>query len=375
MSILNYLTDMVIDTLLVVGFGVQHSVIATVTLKKKVHKLTGIDPVSWRGIQSLINVSYIILAACLWREIPIIVWDFTGTALFWVLGGILVASWIWYFQIHLFEYDCGLAFGSSAVLSRLQGNSPPPMEMWKVGSRRWLRFPVHSAFFPMFFAFPRMSLSMLIIAVVGNVNNIYGTILYDKRLERAINKPYKEYQSRTGLLFLPLRKAPAGAADMTLPRPTHWSQPLFNLPGIILGILAGVFYWSLLGVTTLSNAGILKAWGASLSVAVISGIALGLCFSFQRQLLEQLSYARLHTMLATNAALVSAVSIVVWWSFAFLSARTLPILYVSFAMWITVLWIGHVLSAYTLYLLRQPLITALLKGKQTQPIALKAGRS
>ncbi len=184
MSIQNHLTDIVIDSLLVVGFGLQHSLIATVTVKKKVQKLTGLDPVSWRGVQSLINVSYVILAACLWREVPIVVWDFAGTPLYWVLGAILVASWVWYFQIHLFEYDCGLAFGSSAVLSRLHGSPLPPMEMWKVGSRRWLRFPVHNAFFPMFFAFPRMSLSMLVIAVVGNINNIYGTILYDKRLER-----------------------------------------------------------------------------------------------------------------------------------------------------------------------------------------------
>ncbi len=151
------------------------------------------------------------------------------------------------------------------------------------------------------------------------------------------------------------------------------SAPI-NLPGIILGIIAGIFYWSLLGVTTLSNAYILKAWGASFELQHISGIAIGLCFTFQRQLLGQLSYARLLTRLATNAALVSAVSIVVWWALAFLSQRTLPILYVGFAMWITVLWIGHVLSVYTIYFLRQPLITALSKGKETQPMALKAGR-
>lgn len=368
----DHIVDLVIDALLVFGFGIQHSIIATLRLKKVVKKLTNLDPVSWRGIQSIINVSYIVLAACLWREVPIIVWDFTGTIFYWIFGVILALSWIWYFQIHLFEYDCGQAFGSSAVLSRLQGSAVPSMEMWKVGTRRWLRFPVHTAFFPMFFAFPRMSLSMLVLAVVANFNNIYGTILYDKRLESLIGKAYKTYQERTGLLFFPLRKAPRGAADLDLPSPTHWKNPLNNMPGIVMGLLAGYFYWRALGVTSLSTSDTLKTWGASALVSVLAGSAIGLVFSFQWRMLQQLSYPRLLTLLSTNSALTSATSIITWWFLSFFSQGTLPILYTSFAMWLTVLWVGHAVAFYTLYALHGSLVKGLFSESATRQIPLKA---
>lgn len=346
-----YLIALLVDFLLVMGFSVQHSIFATIGIKKVIQNLTGIDPVSWRGVQSLINVSYIATAACLWREVPIVVWNFTGI-LYWVTAGILVLGWLWYFQIHIFEYDCGQAFGSTAVLSRLTGRKPPPMEMWKVGTRRWLRFPVHTAFFPMFFAFPRMTLSMLLFAVVGNINNIIGTVFYDKRMVRLVGEPYKIYQGKTGLLLYPLRKAREGAAAIQLPAPTHWQQPLLNAPGIVLGMLAGLFYWRLLGVTTLNTQSILSAWGASFVVAIVGGIIVGLLFSAQSQLLNQTTYYRLLTILATNMALVSAVSLVTWSTLAYMSAGTLPLLYIFFSMWLTVLWIGHVTSFYTLYTLR-----------------------
>ncbi|HVG21886.1 MAG TPA: hypothetical protein VNI02_22815 [Blastocatellia bacterium] len=365
------IVDLVIDALLVFGFGIQHSIIATIRLKKVVQKLTNLDPVSWRGIQSIVNVSYIVLAACLWREVPIIVWDLTGTIFYWVFGVILVVSWIWYFQIHLFEYDCGQAFGSSAVLSRLQGSAVPPMEMWKVGTRRWLRFPVHTAFFPMFFAFPRMSLSMLVLAIVANFNNVYGTILYDKRLERLIGKAYKTYQERTGLLFFPLRKAPKGAADLNFPSPAHWNQPLQNMPGVITGLFGGYFYWSALGVTSLTTSDTLKSWGASALVSVFAGIIIGLVFNFQSRMLQQLSYPRLLTLLSTNSALASAISIITWWFMSFFSQGTLPILYVSFAMWMTVLWVGHALAFYTLYALHSSLVKGLFTEGGAQRVPLK----
>ncbi|MET0403544.1 MAG: hypothetical protein ABW123_14120, partial [Cystobacter sp.] len=58
----NYALDLLIDIGLIMGFGVQHSVIAMVRLKNVIQRWTGIDPITWRGVQSFINISYLLLA-------------------------------------------------------------------------------------------------------------------------------------------------------------------------------------------------------------------------------------------------------------------------------------------------------------------------
>ncbi len=234
--------DLFWDGALVAGFGVQHSVLATLLAKKVVRWLANLDPLTWRGPQSFINVLYVLVAACLWRPVNYVVWELTGSS-YWVMASILCGSWLWYFEIHLFEYDAGLAFGSTALINRSLGRKSPPLETWKTGFRRYSRFPVHAAFFPMFLAFPRMTADLLVLGIAGNCYNWIGTELYDLRLKRLLGRPYLEYVHRTGLIFPSVFRNFRGAYDLELPKPTHWRHPLNNVPGIAIGILGGVIYW------------------------------------------------------------------------------------------------------------------------------------
>lgn len=347
--------DLAIDAALVLGFGFQHSIIAMIRLKKIIQKLTGLDSVSWRGVQSLINITYVIVAVILWRDVDLVVWSLSGPA-YWAVGSILVLGWLWYLQIHLFEYDVGMAFGSSAVISRVMKQNPPRLEMWKVGTRRWLRFPVHTAFFPMFFAFPVMSASTLTMAIAGTISNIYGTILYDKRLERLIGDPYREYQARTGLFFFPFLRNPAGAKDMKLPAPQHWARLSRNLPGIVLGLLAGLVYWNVLGDMPRTTGMILTAWGCSFGVALVSGLVIGLLTSTGNDMPDD--YGALLTHLSTNTALVSAVGLTTWWGICLASTQSMPFLFIALPMWITVLWVGHAVSFASLHAMRPAQVRA-----------------
>ncbi len=71
-------TALVTDALLVVGFGVQHSVLATFRVKRLVKARTGIEPLAWRSVESLANVVYILTAAALWQHTDHVVWQLTG---------------------------------------------------------------------------------------------------------------------------------------------------------------------------------------------------------------------------------------------------------------------------------------------------------
>jgi len=343
--------DLVWDALLVAGFGFQHSVLATLRAKKVIRQFSSIDPLSWRGPQSFFNILYVVLAACLWRPVDVVVWEFTGFG-FVAMAALLYASWVWYFQIHIFEYDCGLAFGSTAVINRFLGRKSPPIEMWKTGFRRWSRFPVHTAFFPMFLAFPRMTADLLVFGIVGNIYNVIGTELYDRRLKKLVGKPYLDYVERTGLIFPPVRH-PAGAADLTLPEPTHWRRPLQNLAGIALGILGGFFYWYVIGRAELKPADIWLSWGASFVVAIVGGFLYSVINGPQLVEASRRNFDQFQTRVSTNTALMSAVAILSWFVISAVKVGQPPTLGVILPMWIVVLWVGHASSVATLALSRK----------------------
>lgn len=118
--------QLLVDTLLVLGFGVQHSALATLRVKRAVKAKTGIESLAWRSVESLSNVVYILVAAALWQHTDNVVWELSGIPMV-VMYGLAVVSWLWYWQLHLFEYDCGLAFGSTTLVAQTAGAPGPKL--------------------------------------------------------------------------------------------------------------------------------------------------------------------------------------------------------------------------------------------------------
>lgn len=348
--------DFVFDGLLVTGFGLVHSILAALRLKQIVHARTGIDAMLWRMVYSFCSVFYILVAAALWRPVDISVWNLSGFPAV-IVSAIGVASWLWYFQIHLVEYDVGLAFGSTAVISALLGRETPKIKLWRVGLRRWIRFPVHTAFFPMFFATPHMSLSGLILAVGVNFYNIVGTVLYDIRLTKLGGDLYLEYRKVTGN-FLPCRTRPQGARNLLMARPTHWKNPASYLPAFLVGAIGGLGYWYILGSVSKDLTHLLAAWGVSLVVGIIAGALLGLMpanrIPNDGYPETDAEYQERQCSAATQAAVVSAVSLVTWTGVAYLNLGFIRHLPAVLPMWITTLWFGHVALFFTSHLLEKP---------------------
>lgn len=331
-------TALLVDGLLVAGFGVQHSILATMRTKARAQRRFGIKPLSWRSVESLSNVVYVLMAAALWQHVSDTAWHFTGAAavLLWVL---VAASWLWYWQLHLFEYDCGLAFGSTTLVERFAGRSGARLVPWKVGSRRWIRFPVHTAFFGMFFALPHMTYDLLVLAIVANVYNVIGSILYDKRLERISGEPYLAYQRVTGLIWPPLYRAPRGAADMTLPVPLHWSRPATHVPGLLVGVVVAVLYHVLLGHAQVGVTESLTAAGAGLLAAILTGAVLGRVCRPRADTWDQQQ-----TDLSTTVALAAASGVALWAAAEWVLNGSPPVFAVFLPLWFTVQYLGHVVA-------------------------------
>ena len=334
--------NLVFDALLIVGFGVQHSVIATLKVKTRIASRTGIQPLTLRATQSFINVAYIFAAIAVWRPVDSVVWSLHGPAAI-ALGVMCAVSWLWYFQLHIFEYDAGLAFGSTAVLNRIARRKGPRMEMWKVGTRRWIRFPVHTAFFPMFLAFPHMIASTLVLGVVINIYNVIGSILYDKRLEK-LGKPYRVYQDVTGLLF-PRIGHLQGASEIDMARPHQWQAPTQYIISLAIGLVGGAGYVWLLGFGGASTGDVAVSALVGVGLAVGAGLLIGVLPKGRVGVDPRaVTYSELQTRLGTSAAIISATSLITWFSVTWVTRGQLPSAALVLPLWLIVLWLGHVAS-------------------------------
>ncbi|WP_063833511.1 hypothetical protein [Streptomyces sp. NRRL F-5727] len=330
--------QLLVDALLVIGFGVQHSGLATLRVKRAVKAKTGIEPLAWRSVESLANVVYILAAAALWQSTDTVVWELSGAAMV-IMYALAVASWLWYWQLHLFEYDCGLAFGSTTLVSEAAKAGRPKITNWKVGSRRWIRFPVHTAFFGMFFLLPTMTADLLVLAVVANVYNVIGSILYDKRLIATAGEPYLRYLHVTGLIFPPVYRAPKGAGDLPMPAPAHWRRPSMHLPGLVVGLGLGVLYHLLIGPTAVTPMDMLKAGGAGLLGAVVTGLLLGAVLKPRAA-----DWAQQQTDLSTTVALNAATGVVTWATIGWVQTGQAPSFAAFLPLWFIVQYLGHVFA-------------------------------
>jgi methanethiol S-methyltransferase len=331
--------SLLIDFLLVLGFGLQHSWLATLRVKRTVKAKTKIEALAWRSVESLSNVVYVLIAASLWQHTPDhVVWQTSGL-LMYVLYAVVVASWLWYWQLHLFEYDSGLAFGSTTLVSKLTNSPAPKLVPWKVGSRRWIRFPVHTAFFGMFLFLPTMTADLLLLGVVLNIYNVIGSILYDKRLLTLARDAYLPYVNVTGLIFPPVYRAPRGAADVRMPAPAHWRKPVMHLPGLIVGIGLGVLYWLVLGDSATTPLDMLMVALIGLAGAVVTGFLLGTVLKPQAD-----AYEQVQTDVSTTVAVNAAVGVITWAILGWVHSGSAPSFAAFLPLWFIVQYLGHVFA-------------------------------
>ncbi|HYI61699.1 MAG TPA: hypothetical protein VEW93_07830 [Acidimicrobiales bacterium] len=330
---------LIIDGLLVVGFGVQHSILASLRVKRVVKAKTRMEALAWRSVESLTNAVYILAAAALWQRTGDVVWAFSGTAMV-AVGAVAVVSWLWYWQLHLFEADCGLAFGATTLVAHIARTEQPKSVPWAVGSRRWIRFPVHTAFFGMFFFLPTMTADLLVLAIMANLYNIIGSILYDNRLKTLAGESYMRYVNVTGLMFPPVYRAPRGAKGMDMPGPHHWRRPLVHTSGVVAGLGIGLLYLAIIGPRATSGRDMLVAGLTAVLAAVLVGVVLGNLRKPDRTV----DWHQQQTDLATTISLASALGVVSWAGFGWISSGQAPYFAAFLPLWFMVQYLGHVIA-------------------------------
>ena len=199
-------TALLIDVALIALFGVQHSVMARQGFKR-----------AWtRTVPEHLERSTYVLAASaalivmflLWRPIPNIVWDVTGTALELPLWVLFAAGWLIVllstFLINHFEL-----FGLQQAWFHMRELQAQPHQLRQPFFYRWVAHPLYAGFFLAFWATPKMTLGHLLFAAGMSVYILIAIRYEERDLKGLFGKDYEEYRSGVGMLTPRFRRRSA----------------------------------------------------------------------------------------------------------------------------------------------------------------------
>jgi protein-S-isoprenylcysteine O-methyltransferase Ste14 len=198
-----------VDTLLLVLFAVQHSVMARPGFKR------------WwtRFVPASVERSTYVLFASLallflywqWRPIPEPIWTVHDPIAIAILHAIFWFSWtmllVSTFLISHFEL-----FGLAQVVARLHNREPPAPVFKSPFLYRRVRHPIYLSFLLAFWATPAMTAGHLLFSVATTAYILIAIQLEERDLIAQFGDQYRRYRKEVAML-IPLRRSRAIAGQ------------------------------------------------------------------------------------------------------------------------------------------------------------------
>jgi hypothetical protein len=192
---------LLIDTLIVLAYGFQHSLLTTkiaVTMFEKV-----LPTYLWNILYSVVSVVTLILGFKFWESSGIYLFHFVpGSIAYHLSTAGLALSLFLFFYCFKFTTSFWQWLGVKQVVVKLSGKPMPAYyKVRKEGIKRYIRFPHHTCLVFFFWLHPVMTFDTLFLAIAATIYLYVGTYHQDLRGLRLIGMEWETYRLNTNLLF------------------------------------------------------------------------------------------------------------------------------------------------------------------------------
>ena len=186
----NLFIDATIDLLLLILFGLQHSVMARENWKKNIP--TSIE----RTTYVLFSGLALLLLTCLWQPIPIPIWTITHPIEVFVMYAIGLLGLI-------LSVGSILAIDPFSLIGlRQSGILPQKTETFQLGHlHSTIRHPLYTGMIILFWSTPTMNVGHLMFAMGMTIYIRIGIHFEEKTLCKQFGEQYRTYQNEVPMLF------------------------------------------------------------------------------------------------------------------------------------------------------------------------------
>jgi protein-S-isoprenylcysteine O-methyltransferase Ste14 len=192
------LQALLIDTLLLGLFAVQHSVMARPAFKRAWTRIVP-EPME-RSTYVLFSSLALIALFAFWQPIGGVVWDLQDPLGRAVLYALFAFGWLLVlvttFLINHFDL-----FGLRQVWLYLRGKQYTPLRFVTPGPYRIVRHPLYVGWFFAFWATPTMTVAHLVFAMATTAYILIAIQLEERDLVRAHGMDYARYRQQVPMLF------------------------------------------------------------------------------------------------------------------------------------------------------------------------------